>query len=62
MEVALLTISSLDTEEFLVLSGQTDTGDYLDDEICRKLLSLPANVDLLNASTVPAFNPFDKRK
>ncbi len=56
MEVAMLTISSLDMEEFLVLSGQTDTGDCLDDEICRKLLSLPAKVGTTNDSPTPDFS------
>ena len=44
LELSKLTITSLDTEEFLLLTGITDDGKMLDDECCRKLLSLTASV------------------
>ncbi len=44
LELSKLTITSLDTEEFLLLTGITDDGDTLDDQRCRKLLSLSATV------------------
>ena len=44
LELSKLSIESLDTEEFLILSGCTEDGHSLDDELCRKLLLLPANV------------------
>lgn len=40
LELSRLTVASLETEEFLVLAGETDDGGSLDDELCRKLLSL----------------------
>lgn len=44
LELSKLTITSLDSEEFLLLTGITDGGHTLDDERCRKLLSLSATV------------------
>ena len=44
LELSRLTVSSLDTEEFLVLAGETDAGDALDDELCRKVLSLTGRI------------------
>ncbi len=44
VELSKLTVESLETEEFLVLAARTDTGDVLDDETCRKLMLLPAQV------------------
>lgn len=38
-----LTISSLDTEETLLLTGFTDDGMALDRETCEKLLTIPAD-------------------
>ena len=45
LELSKLTVESLDTEEFLVFAGQTDSGQALDEEICRKLLLLPARIE-----------------
>ena len=53
LELSRLTITSLDTEEFLLLTGITDDGDTLDDERCRKLLSLSATVTNGVESPVP---------
>ncbi len=40
----LLTIESLDeAQDFLVLTAQTDTGEQFDEEMARRLLSLPAD-------------------
>ncbi|MGH8191671.1 MAG: SNF2-related protein [Terriglobia bacterium] len=44
LAVSKLSIQSLDTEEFLLFAGMTDGGEVLDEEICRKLLLLPAEV------------------
>ncbi|MEX2216180.1 MAG: SNF2-related protein [Phycisphaeraceae bacterium] len=44
LEISKLTIESLDLEEFLILAATTDTGQPLDEEMCRKLLLLPAKV------------------
>jgi len=39
-----LTITSLDTEQTLLLTGVTDEGDFLDRETCEKLLTVPARL------------------
>lgn len=44
LEVAKLTIESLEIEQFMVFSAQTDSGEVLDQEACQKLLLLPATV------------------
>ncbi|MDQ2667268.1 MAG: DEAD/DEAH box helicase [Gemmatimonadota bacterium] len=44
LELSRLTVSSFDTEEFLVLAGETDAGEPLDDELCRKVLSLRGRI------------------
>jgi superfamily II DNA/RNA helicase len=36
-----LTVEALNTDEFLIFAAQTDDGQALDEEICRKLLLLP---------------------
>ena len=45
LELSKLTVESFDTEEFLVFAARTEDGDPLDDETCRRLLSLPAAAD-----------------
>jgi superfamily II DNA or RNA helicase len=45
LEVAKLSVESLELEEYLVLAARTDAGDALDEDLCRKLLSLDAVVD-----------------
>ena len=42
LEVSKLTVSAVEVDEFLVFAARTDHKQVLDDEICRKLLSLPA--------------------
>ncbi len=45
LELSKLTVESLDTEEFLAFAAQTDAGQLLDAEVCRKLLLLPAKTE-----------------
>ena len=52
LELTKLTVTSLDTEEFLLLSAQTDAGEPLDEETVRKMLLLPARLDGPAASAV----------
>jgi adenine-specific DNA-methyltransferase len=42
LSLGLLTVNSLDVEEFLVVAGQADDGRPLDAESCRRLLRLAA--------------------
>lgn len=42
LRIELLTVSSLDTEESILISGITDDGTVLDRETCEKLLTIPA--------------------
>lgn len=44
LSVQQLTVTSLDTEQTLLLVGLTDDGDFLDRETCEKLLTVPARV------------------
>ena len=44
LQVELLTVSSLDTEESLLVTGITDDGSVLDRETCEKLLTVPATL------------------
>ncbi len=44
LEVSKLTVSAVEINEFLIFAGRTDLNQPLDEDICRKLLSLPAEV------------------
>ncbi|MFA4943866.1 MAG: SNF2-related protein [Lentisphaeria bacterium] len=44
LEVSKLTVSAVEVDEFLVFAARTDHRQILDEEICRKLLSLPATL------------------
>jgi adenine-specific DNA-methyltransferase len=44
LEVSRLTVEAVDVDEFLVFAARTDHKQVLDEEICRKLLSLPATL------------------
>jgi hypothetical protein len=55
-ELAKLTVDSLDVEEFLIFSARTDNGVQLDEELCRKLLLLPAKVENHLLSPAPDFS------
>jgi superfamily II DNA or RNA helicase len=56
MEVAKVTIASVETDEALVFSAKADDGAVLDDDLARKLFSLDASVtnhpELSNAATL----------
>jgi len=45
IQATLLTVSSFETEEFVVLSGLTDDGQELDQETCAKFFSLPGVIE-----------------
>jgi len=53
LELCHLTVESLDTEEFLIFAAQTDSGQTLDEEICQKLMLLPAKVEDRPPDCVP---------
>jgi superfamily II DNA or RNA helicase len=42
LEVSKLTVEAVEVDEFLVFAACTDHNQILDEEICRKLLTLPA--------------------
>ena len=42
LTVAKLAVNSFELEEHLLLAGVTNDGDVLDEDLCRKLLTLPA--------------------
>ena len=44
LELSKLTVSAVEIDEFLVFAARTDHKQVLDEEICRKLLSLPATL------------------
>ncbi len=45
LEVAKLSVESLELEEYLEFAAQTDDGKVLDEDLCRKLLNLSATVE-----------------
>jgi adenine-specific DNA-methyltransferase len=53
LELSKLTVEALDTEEFLILLACTDDGRTLDDELCQKLLLLPARQGAGNVPAAP---------
>ena len=72
LEVSKLTVSAVDVDEFLVFAARTDEGQPLDEEICRKLLSLSAAAgaeaagvpdlsELLNAQVAARLGEIDTR-
>ncbi len=40
-----LTISSLEDEDYIVLSGETDDGEILDKDQCSRMFSIPGNIE-----------------
>ena len=44
LALALLAVESLEKEEFLLLAGTLEDGTPLDEELCHKLIALPARV------------------
>lgn len=53
LEVSKLTVESLDTEEFLVFAARTESGQNLDEEMCRKLMLLPASIENQSPGPMP---------
>jgi adenine-specific DNA-methyltransferase len=53
LELAKLTVDSLEREEFLLLPACSDGGEPLDDELARKLLALPARTTEEALGAVP---------
>ncbi len=53
LKLSKLTVESLDTEEFVIFSGRTDSGKTLDEEICRKLMLLPCKVESQSPGPAP---------
>ena len=45
LELSKLTIEAMNVDEFLIFAAISDDGQILDDDICTKLLMLPAKVD-----------------
>jgi ERCC4-related helicase len=45
--VQKLTVTAFETEDHVLLAGVTDDGKVLDDELCRRLLSLSASINPL---------------
>jgi len=56
LELSKLTVESFETEEFLVFAAKTDAGKLLDGELCRKLMSLPGKVAIMERNAGPATN------
>jgi hypothetical protein len=46
MQLNLLQIETLETEEELIFAGMTDDGEELDKETCSKLMMIPARTDI----------------
>lgn len=53
LELTKLSVSSFDTEEYLVFAAQTDEGQALDDDHCQKLMSIAATENGPPAISVP---------
>ncbi len=53
LELSKLSVESLDTEEFLIFAARADSGQTLDEEICRKMLLLPARMQTLPLGSMP---------
>ncbi len=60
LELSKLTVESLETEERLIFTVVTDTGEVLDDELCQKLLLLPARVEGAAAAPPDLSSPRDR--
>lgn len=44
LEVSKLAVSAIEIDEFLIFAAQTDQNHVLDEDVCHKLLSLPATL------------------
>ncbi len=59
MEISKLTVEAVEVDEFLVFAARTDHNQILDEEICRKLMSVPAQ---LGPETPDAADLSEQRK
>lgn len=50
----------MEIDEFLIFAGRTDHKQVLDEEICRKLLTLPARVEDSHAEALRRGFPNEK--
>jgi len=64
LHASLYTVDSLDqTEDYLILSAHSDTGAILDNEIARRLLSLPGQVVRpIDQDTPTSINEFTQKE
>ncbi len=44
LELSVLTINSINRDQFLIFASTTDDGETLDEDVCRKMLTLDADV------------------
>ena len=58
MRLVKLTVTSLESQDFVFLIGISETGDPLDEDICRKILSLPARVIPDQLAPDPVLNDY----
>ncbi len=59
LEVSKLAVSAVEIDEFLIFAARTDQDQVLDEEICRKLFSLPAEVGVTIEDTSELTNQRD---
>ena len=50
LAVQKLTVTAFETEDHVLVAGMTDDGKLLDDEQCRRLMTLPATTEALKAN------------
>jgi SNF2 family DNA or RNA helicase len=62
LTLTLLTIDSLQSEQYLIFTGVKDNGDLLDHEICQKLFSLPGTHSNALLTVVPASLPIQVQR
>lgn len=61
LKFSLLTVTALDAEEHLLLSGCCDDGAVLDDETCRKLFAVPATIGTMAHLPPPLASILEQR-
>jgi adenine-specific DNA-methyltransferase len=52
LQLSKLTVESFESEEFLLLTAYSDDGQLFDDEMCRRMLSIPATIDTAPPSSL----------
>lgn len=55
LALGILTVASLDTEEFLLLTAVADDGTVMDGEVCQRLMGLRAEVGDVVEEHIPEF-------